>query len=234
MAIDAAMRRSVITGAFGSLAALIAEPAFLIVDSILIGRLGSPELASLALAGHLVAGTIGLFIFLAYGATAAVARALGLGDPQRAGQAAHASLTLALLLALPAGISLGIAGNYLIEGFADDSLAGASIRYLNISLLGFPAAFVSLAAIGILRAYQAHSAIVLATAVGFGANGLLNFVLIYPVGLGLAGSAMGTVLAQYLLASLLLRETRRYLPHGGNWRLPARAPLRAVGSLGWA
>ena len=63
--------------AFG---ALVAEPLFLLCDSAIVGHLGTPQLAGLGVAGALLATTVSVCVFLAYGTTASVARRVGAGD----------------------------------------------------------------------------------------------------------------------------------------------------------
>src|SRR4051812_48355053 len=63
--------------AFG---ALVAEPLFLLADSAIVGHLGTSELAGLGVAGTIMATSVSVCIFLAYGTTSAVARRLGAGD----------------------------------------------------------------------------------------------------------------------------------------------------------
>ena len=63
-----------------ALGALVAEPLFVLVDSAVVGHLGTAPLAGLALASTVLMTVIGLCVFLAYATTAAVARRLGAGD----------------------------------------------------------------------------------------------------------------------------------------------------------
>ena len=63
-----------------ALGALVAEPLFLIADSVVVGRLGTLPLAGLGIAGAALAACVSVFVFLAYGTTASVARSVGAGD----------------------------------------------------------------------------------------------------------------------------------------------------------
>ena len=67
-----------------SLGALVAEPAFVLADSAIVGRLGTAPLAGLTIASTLLMTVVGLCIFLAYATTATVARLVGGGDRPRA------------------------------------------------------------------------------------------------------------------------------------------------------
>ncbi|WP_323793857.1 MATE family efflux transporter, partial [Nocardioides sp.] len=59
--------------------ALVAEPLFLLADAVVVGRLGTPQLAGLGIAAVILQTAVGVCIFLAYGTTAGVARRLGAG-----------------------------------------------------------------------------------------------------------------------------------------------------------
>ncbi len=82
--------------AFG---ALIAEPLYVLTDTAVVGHLGTPQLAGLAVASTVLLTLYTVFIFLAYGTTAAVSRLLGAGDEREAAHQAVQSMWLALLIA---------------------------------------------------------------------------------------------------------------------------------------
>ena len=60
--------------ALPSLGALIAEPLFTIIDSTMVGHLGTPQLAGLGVASTVLNTAVGLFIFLAYSTTSLTGR----------------------------------------------------------------------------------------------------------------------------------------------------------------
>jgi putative MATE family efflux protein len=187
--------------AFG---ALVAEPVFLLADSAIVGNLGTAQLAGLGIASAVMLNAVFLCIFLAHGTTAAVARQAGAGDLRRA----YALGVNGIWLAVAIGIGLAAVGVALTPQLVD--LLGASeqarpfaLTYLRISLVGLPAMLVVLAATGALRGLKNTRTPLLATGLAAVANVPLNLVLVYPLGLGVAGSALGTVLAQMTAASWL-------------------------------
>src|SRR5678815_4161471 len=93
--------REILRLAVPALGALAAEPLYLLVDTAMVGHLGTDQLAALAIAATLLAGTFTLFNFLTYGTTAQVARFHGAGDELAAGRLAAQSLWLS------AGIGVG-------------------------------------------------------------------------------------------------------------------------------
>src|SRR3954452_24354227 len=78
--------REILRIALPALGALAAEPLYVLVDTAIVGHLGTPQLAALALAGTLLTGAFTIFNFLTYGTTAQVARLHGAGEPEAAGR----------------------------------------------------------------------------------------------------------------------------------------------------
>ncbi len=185
--------------------ALVAEPMFLLVDSAIIGHLGTPQLAGLGVAGSVLATAVGVFVFLAYGTTATVARALGAGANDRVISAGMDGTVLAAVLGVLAAIGVAVGAEPLCValGAGDEVLQHASV-YLRISALGLPAMLVVLAITGALRGVQDTRTPLIVSVAGFTLNAVLNVALVYGLGWGIAGSAWGTVIAQYAMASALV------------------------------
>jgi putative MATE family efflux protein len=91
-----------------------------------------------------------------------------------------------------------------------------------------------LAGIGILRGLQDTRVPLVVAAVGAGVNIGLNYLLVYPAGLGVAGSALGTVLTQIGMAAAYagaaVRAARR---HGAHLR-PDWPGIRASAGASFA
>src|SRR5690606_33133631 len=66
--------------AIPALVMLLAEPSYLLVDTAVVGHLGTAQLGGLAVASTILLTVSSLCIFLAYGTTASVARLLGAGN----------------------------------------------------------------------------------------------------------------------------------------------------------
>ncbi|MEU4076013.1 MATE family efflux transporter [Streptomyces venezuelae] len=225
--------REIVALALPAFGALVAEPLFLMVDSAIVGHLGTPQLAGLAIAAALLSTAVSVFVFLAYATTAAVARRVGSGDLQAAIRQGMDGIWLALLLgAAVVALTLPTAP-WLVDVFgASDTAAPYAITYLRISSLGIPAMLVVLAATGVLRGLQDTRTPLYVAIGGFAANGALNMGLVYGAGLGIAGSAWGTVIAQCGMAAaylvVVVRGARR---HGASLR-PDAAGIRASAQAG--
>src|SRR5882757_9576260 len=72
--------REIVALAVPAFGALVAEPLFLMADTAIVGHLGTAQLAGLGIASALLMTAVGVFVFLAYATTAAVARRVGAGD----------------------------------------------------------------------------------------------------------------------------------------------------------
>ncbi|MFD8207169.1 MATE family efflux transporter [Streptomyces sp. NPDC059695] len=225
--------REIVSLALPAFGALVAEPLFLMVDSAIVGHLGTPQLAGLAIAAALLSTAVSVFVFLAYATTAAVARRMGAGDLQAALRQGMDGIWLALLLgAAVVALTLPTAP-WLISLFgASDTAAPYAVTYLRISSLGIPAMLVVLAATGVLRGLQDTRTPLYVAIGGFATNAALNVGLVYGAGLGIAGSAWGTVIAQCGMAVaylvVVVRGARR---HGASLR-PDAAGIRASAQAG--
>lgn len=222
--------REIVRLALPAFGALVAEPLFLLTDSAIVGHLGTPQLAGLGVAGALLATVVSVCVFLAYGTTAAVARRVGAGDLR----AALAQGIDGIWLAAGLGVVLAVGGlllaDPLVAAFGTSEVATPyALTYLRVSLPGVPAMLVVLAATGVLRGLQDTRTPLVVAVVGAVANVVLNLVLVYPVGLGIAGSALGTVLAQLGMAVaftvVVVRGARRY-------DAPLRPHLRGIRAAG--
>src|SRR6478609_6049383 len=137
-------------------------------------------LAVLGVASAALTTVVGVFAFLAYATTAAVARRIGAGDRRAAVQQGVDGIWLALLL------SAGLVALTLLLAPQAARLLGASataapyaVTYLRISALGVPAMLLVLAATGVLRGFQDTRTPLLVAIGGFTANLLLSLGLVY-------------------------------------------------------
>ncbi|MFE6228212.1 MATE family efflux transporter [Streptomyces sp. NPDC057854] len=225
--------REILSLALPAFGALVAEPLFLMVDSAIVGHLGTPQLAGLAIAGTLLATAVSVFVFLAYATTAAVARRVGAGDLPAALRQGIDGIWLAVLLGLAVVAATLPTAPWLVDVFgASDTAAPYATTYLRISILGIPSMLIVLAATGVLRGLQDTRTPLYVAIGGFTVNGALNVGLVYGAGLGIAGSAWGTVIAQCGMAAaylvVVVRGARR---HGASLR-PDATGIRASAQAG--
>ncbi|MFD7556852.1 MULTISPECIES: MATE family efflux transporter [unclassified Streptomyces] len=225
--------REILALAVPAFGALVAEPLFVLADSAIVGHLGTSQLAGLGIAAALLTTAVSVFVFLAYATTSAVARRVGAGDLQGAIRQGMDGVWLALLLGVAViAVVLPTAPSLISLFGASDTVAPYAVTYLRISALGIPAMLMVLAATGVLRGLQDTRTPLYVAVGGFALNGVLNVALVYGAGLGIAGSAWGTVLAQCAMAAaylvVVVRGARR---HGASLR-PDAAGIRACAQAG--
>ncbi|MET9083376.1 MATE family efflux transporter [Streptomyces sp. NPDC004237] len=225
--------REIVTLAVPAFGALVAEPLFVMADSAIVGHLGTAQLAGLGVASALLTTAVSVFVFLAYATTAAVARRVGAGDLQAAIRQGMDGIWLALLLGAGViAVVLPLAPG-IVELFgASATAAPYATTYLRISSLGIPAMLVVLAATGVLRGLQNTRTPLYVAVAGFVANAGLNAGLVYGAGLGIAGSAWGTVIAQCAMAAVYLIVVVRGARRHGASLSPDVAGIRASAQAG--
>ncbi|MFJ9751171.1 MATE family efflux transporter [Streptomyces chartreusis] len=225
--------REIVALAVPAFGALVAEPLFVMADSAIVGHLGTAQLAGLGVASALLMTAVSVFVFLAYATTAAVARRVGSGDLQAAIRQGMDGIWLAILLGVAVIAVVLPTAPFLVELFgASDTAAPYATTYLRISALGIPAMLVVLAATGVLRGLQDTRTPLYVAVAGFVANAVLNVGLVYGADLGIAGSAWGTVIAQFGMAAIyLVVVVRGAHKHGASLR-PDSAGIRASAQAG--
>jgi putative MATE family efflux protein len=206
--------REIFALALPTFATLVSEPLLLLADSAIIGHLGTGQLAGLGIAANVIGVVVGLCIFLAYGTTGTVARRLGAGDRAAALSGGLDGLILAVGLGVVLAVALELALPAVIGVYdvAPDIAQHAS-AYLRIAALGLPPVLLLLAGTGVLRGLQdTRTPLYVAVATNL-INIGLNIALVYGAGLGVSGSALGTLIAQtgaaVFIAAMVIRGARR-------------------------
>ncbi|PRX51046.1 putative MATE family efflux protein [Prauserella shujinwangii] len=189
-----------------ALGVLAAEPLYVLVDTAVVGHLGALPLAGLALGGTLLALVSTQLTFLSYGTTARTARLHGAGRRAEAvGEGVQATW-----LALAVGVVVLGVGQLVAEPVAramsgDERITAEAVTWLRIALFGAPLILVTLAGNGWMRGVQDTVRPLRYVLAGNGISAVLCPVLVYPVGWGLAGSAIANVVAQVIVSVLFLR-----------------------------
>ncbi len=222
--------REILKLALPALGALAAEPLYILVDTAIVGHLGTPQLAALALAGTLLTGTFTIFNFLTYGTTAQVARYHGAGREEEAGSMAAQGFWLATAIGvvlLVLGLALAVPAVHALGGaHRTGSLA---VLYLRIGAIGLPFALIALAGQGYLRGVSDLRTPLGIVVVANLANVVLEVLFVYVFGWGLAGSAWGTVIAQAGMGAAFAIELLRAPASTRRPRLALMRPLARVG-----
>lgn len=233
MAAERTLNRQILWLALPAFGSLVVEPIFLALDSIMVGHLGVTQLAGIAIASAVLQTLVGLMVFLAYSTTPAVARLHGAGDDAKAVARGIDGMWLAVGL----GAVLAVAGFFLTPWAVSlfrpsPAVAEQAVIYLELSMWGLPAMLVVFAATGLLRGLQDTVTPLWIAGAGFGANALLNWVFMYGFGWGIAGSAAGTIVAQWGMVAAYVAIIGRIAKRHGADITPSRVGVRGTARTG--
>jgi putative MATE family efflux protein len=227
--------RRILALALPTFATLVSEPLLLLVDSAVVGHLGTAPLAALGLSSNVLTVLVGLSIFLAYSTTGTVARRLGAGDRLAALTGGLDGLVLAVGVGVVLAVALELALPLVVGLYGvEPAVAALATTYLRVAALGLPSVLVLLAGTGVLRGLQdARTPLVVVVAANL-ANVVLNVTLVYGVGLGIAGSALGTLIAQTGAAAVVVTVVvRRSRAAGATMALRPGGILAVAQTGGW-
>ncbi|MEV0395629.1 MATE family efflux transporter [Polymorphospora rubra] len=192
--------------ALPALVVLAAEPVYVLVDTAVVGHLGRVPLAALAVGGTVMTLIAWLGTVMAYGTTGRAARRYGAGDRAAAVAEGVQASWLALAVGVAVALAMQVVAGPLAHAVAGGGeVADAAAQWMRIAALGAPGLLLAAAGNGWMRGVQETRRPVVYV---LGANvlsALLCPLLVYPVGLGLPGSAVANVVAQTLGGLLFAR-----------------------------
>ncbi|WP_419945547.1 MATE family efflux transporter [Candidatus Poriferisodalis sp.] len=220
--------REILLLAVPAFGALIAEPLYVLTDRAIVGRLGTPELAGLAIASAILLSAHAILIFLAYGTTGLVGRLVGAGSTRRAAEQGIAGVWLSVGLGIVVSLAMWVGSDWLVSLFdPEPEVAELALTYLRISLGGFTALLMGMAATGYLRGAQDTVTPLVIVVVSAAANVGIELLLVFELDMGIAGAAWSTVIAQWGAAiAFAVAVARRARAAGATLRLVTAAARR--------
>jgi putative MATE family efflux protein len=221
--------RRILALAVPATGALLADPLLGLVDTAVAGRLGAEPLAALGVGVAVLATVSWVFNFLVYGTTAAVARAVGAGDREVAGRrVAHAGWA-ALGIGVVVGVIIWVAAEPMLLAMgAVPEIVAPAVTYIRIRAFGVAALLLTYVGHGAFRGVSDTRTPLVVAVGGNVLNGGLDVMLVFGLGLGLAGIAWATVAAEILMALVFIVLVRRVgLPLRGHG-VPGAAEVREL------
>lgn len=220
--------------AIPALGALAADPLYSIVDTAFVGHLGVAQLGGLSVGVAAFTASFWIFSFLAYGVTPRVARALGAGKAEEAGDVGAQALWLALILGgAVTAIGFFLAGPVVRAFGASDEVVRYAEPYLRIRSLAAVPVLIAQVGQGYLRGARDTKTPTLIVVAGAAANVIVGYLFIFPLGWGIEGAAWAVVICQGAAAAAFLAVLRTRMSPGswGPDLTVMRSLLRVGGEL---
>jgi putative MATE family efflux protein len=220
--------REILRLAVPALGALAAEPLYVLADTAIVGHLGTPQLASLAIAATVMTTAFTVFNFLTYGTTAQVARLHGGGREDDAAHLGAQAQWLSLIVGAVLLLAVAALAHPLVVLMGGEGeVADGATTYLRIAALGAPAFMLASAGQGYLRGIGDLTTPLVILVAAHAVNVVLELLFVYGFDWGLAGSAWGTVIAQLGMGAAFLVVQLR-----AGWQRPVAARMRVLMRIG--
>lgn len=224
--------------AIPALGTLAMDPLVSIVDTVWVARLGTNALASVAIASAVFAALFSIFNFVSMTVTPLVAGEVGRGNRTGAGTVSKGAVVVSCAVGIAVALIAIVAASAIVSVFGASRIVSLDATvYLRIRFLALPAMLVAMVGHGVFRGHS-DTRTPLLVALGMNLiNIVLDPILMFWVGLGIAGAAWATVAAQWFAAGcfiLLMFWLRSHTlgtdgPFGTMRSLPYMRILRA----GW-
>lgn len=212
---------------------LVAEPAFILVDTAIVGHVSESALAGLAVGSTLVLTAVGLCVFLAYATTSQVAMLFGADRAKDGLRMGVDNMWLSL--------AIGVVLAALLFSFATPLcwLLGASgidleqaVVYTQAVVIGVPGMLLVYAANGLYRGLQKIRITLVVAVSGAVLNTILDVVFVIVLGWGIGGSGFATFIAQWFMGICLAIPVVKQARKAGVGLAPRPKRIASVGLEG--
>ena len=179
--------------------------SFSLVDTLMVGQLGDIALSATGMAGQW-SWLFGMGLFgISSGASVFVSQYFGDGNVKgirrTVGIAVSAGLLLSLLFVATAALfPAGIVSIF----NQNEQIVSTGASYLRFACISYPAMALTNILGAVLRSVEQPKLPMAVTGISAGANVVLNYLLIFPAGLGVKGAAIATAISSWLGPILLI------------------------------
>jgi putative MATE family efflux protein len=188
----------------------IAEPVIGLVDTALVGQVGTTELAAVGIASSFYLMTVWVLSQTLTAIAAIVSRQYG----KKKLDSIHSLIPQALVSNILLGLAFFLITNYFSETIfrfykADGEVLNNCMSYFGIRSWGFPFTLATMLLFGVFRGLQNTSWAMVIALIGAAINVVLDIVLIFGIDgivapLGIEGAAMASLTAQVVMFVLAL------------------------------
>lgn len=183
--------------------AMLLMSAYNLIDAVWVAGLGGDAIAAIGFVTPLFMILIGLSNGLGAGTTSAIARRIGAKNKEGADNTAMHALILSIVLSIVLSVLIVPLLKSLLEASGSGDTTALAVDYGQIVFGGIIFMLFSGIGYGILRAEGDVKRTMYAMAISAVVNMVLDPVLIYVVGMGIAGAAWATVISMMLVCIVL-------------------------------
>jgi MATE family multidrug resistance protein len=215
------VNRKILALALPAIVANITTPLLGLVDTAIVGHMGSAVfIAAIALGGGVFSLLYWCFVFLRMGTSGLTAQAHGGGDRSLEALMLYRSLSLATAAGMAIIALWPVAGVPVLRFMgAEGATETLARRYVAVAMWGAPAVLATYALSGWFLGMQDSRSGALISVLVNCVNVAVSPVLVFGLGWSVEGVATGTVVAQWAgLATGVAITARRYRPAFPGWR----------------
>lgn len=172
-----------------------------VMDGLFVGRaVGDTGLAAINIAWPIAAVITAVGIGIGSGGSVLYSNSNGKGEQERGEVVYHQTITLLFAAAMVLLIVLGFTYPAILSAMgAKGDVYQKAVEYIQIIIFGAVFQVMGTGFIPMLRNRNLAFQAMVSMAAGMGVNGVLNYLLLFVVKIGIRGAAVGTIAAQFVV-----------------------------------
>ena len=172
-----------------------------VMDGLFVGRaVGDTGLAAINIAWPIAAVITAVGIGIGSGGSVLYSNSNGKGEQERGELVYHQTITLLFAAAMVLLIVLGFTYPAILSALgAKGDVYQKAVEYIQIIIFGAVFQVMGTGFIPMLRNRNLAFQAMVSMAAGMGVNGVLNYLLLFVVKIGIRGAAVGTIAAQFVV-----------------------------------
>lgn len=172
-----------------------------VMDGLFVGRaVGDAGLAAINIAWPIAAVITAVGIGIGSGGSVLYSNSNGKGEQERGEVVYHQTITLLFAAAMVLLIVLGFTYPAILSALgAKGDVYQKAVEYIQIIIFGAVFQVMGTGFIPMLRNRNLAFQAMVSMAAGMGVNGVLNYLLLFVVKIGIRGAAVGTIAAQLIV-----------------------------------
>lgn len=216
--------------------AMMIQAAYNLVNAVWVAGLGSDALAAVGFVTPIYMVVVGISNGLGAGVSSSISRKIGAQDKPGADNVTMHAMLLAIAVSLALTLILLCFSGPLLAAMGAGASLDLAVEYGNIIFAGSALMVFTNMAFAILRGEGDAKRTMYAMGAGSLINAILDPILIYWAGLGIAGAAWGTVISMFLVCAVqvywLLIKRDTYVSLSRRTFSPSRAVMKDILQVG--